>query len=180
MKGTICTTLAAASKGANVHIIGCISTIGLIHYEIQRGSFKKENAKAWMETCLRQSMIRHGEPVVMVVDNAPCHSQLEEVLQGQEFRQNKIIRLGPYSPMLNPIENVWSVVKSYVKRELSKKLAGIVSGRSELSIREHRLRALESLMEEGLQTITPTICANSVASIQRKFPAALNLEDMQY
>lgn len=180
LKGTRCTTIAAGSKGANVHVIGCISTMGFVYYEIRRGSFKKPNAQAWMKTCLRQAMIKHGEPVVMVIDNAPCHSNIEEVLQEEEFREHRILRLGPYSAMFNPIENVWSVVKSYVKRELSRKLSSILNSRNEITIKEQRVRALESLMEEGLQTITPTICANCIASIQRKITAALNLENMQY
>ena len=33
-----------------------------------------------------------------------------------DIGENKILRLGPYSPMLNPIERVWSVIKAEVKR----------------------------------------------------------------
>lgn len=180
-KGTRCTTVAAGSKGANVHVIGCISTSGFIHYEVRRGSFKKDNAKAWMKTCLRQSLIKLGVPIVMVIDNAPCHSKIEEILQLDEFKENKILRLAPYSPMFNPIENIWSVVKSHVKRELSSKLLSILNNRNtDLTISEQRVRALEGLMEEGLQAVTPTKCANCIAHIQGKVTAALNLEDMVY
>lgn len=180
VKGTRCTTIAAGSKGANVHVIGCISTVGFIHYEVKRGSFKKDDAREWMKTCLRQALTRHGEGVVMVIDNAPCHSQIEEILQDQEFCENKILRLGPYSPMLNPIETIWSVVKSFVKRGLASELATILATRSELTIKEQRLRALENLIEEGLQTISPTTCANAIASIQNKFSAVINLENICY
>ena len=34
VRGTHCTVAAAASKGANIHVIGCISTLGLIHHEV--------------------------------------------------------------------------------------------------------------------------------------------------
>ena len=59
--------------------------------------------------------------VVIVLDNAPCHSHIEEVL-ADEFRRNHVLRLAPYSPMLNPIENIWSVVKADVKSNLAEHL----------------------------------------------------------
>ena len=52
----------------------------------------------------------HPEDTVLVCDNAPCHSNLEAV--EENFIGFKILRLAPYSPMLNSIENVWNKVKS--------------------------------------------------------------------
>ena len=52
--------------------------------------------------------------VVLVIDNAPCHSGVEHVLSG-EFKEHKIIKLVPYSSMLNLFEPVWSVIKSKKK-----------------------------------------------------------------
>ncbi|KAF7688372.1 hypothetical protein CDIK_2941 [Cucumispora dikerogammari] len=43
-RGTRCSTVAAKTKDANVYTIGAISNLGLIHYELKRGSLKKENA----------------------------------------------------------------------------------------------------------------------------------------
>ena len=43
VRGSRCTTVAAGSKGANVHVIGTISNLGIVHYELKKGSFK-ENA----------------------------------------------------------------------------------------------------------------------------------------
>ena len=61
-------------------------------------------------------------PVVMVVDNAPYHSNIEEVFSEEEFLGCEVLRLGPYSPMFNPIEQVWSLIKAYVKQELAAKI----------------------------------------------------------
>ena len=44
VQGTRCTVAAAGSKGANIHVIGCISTLGLIHYEVRQGAFYHEDA----------------------------------------------------------------------------------------------------------------------------------------
>ncbi|OAF69028.1 hypothetical protein A3Q56_03235 [Intoshia linei] len=35
-RGERCASIAAGSRGANIH---CIGNVGLIHYEIKRGSF---------------------------------------------------------------------------------------------------------------------------------------------
>ena len=40
----------------------------------------------------------------MVVDNAPCHLNIEEVFSEEEFLGCEVLKLGPYSPMFNPIE----------------------------------------------------------------------------
>ena len=83
--------------------------------------------------------------------------------------------------MFNPIENIWSIVKSKVRRNLAAQLARILNQQSEtLSMREQRLRALENLMDSALQTITPAICTSCIASIQSKVSMALNLEDMRF
>ena len=60
LSGKRCTVVAAGSKGANIHLIGAISDIGLVHHEIRRGSFRKEEARVWIKECLRQSRIKHG------------------------------------------------------------------------------------------------------------------------
>ncbi|KAF7692991.1 hypothetical protein CDIK_2320 [Cucumispora dikerogammari] len=178
-RGTRCSTVSAGYKSANVHTIGAISNLGLIHYELRRGSFKKENAIEWVKTCFRVAVLKHGGPVVLVVDNAPCHSQVESVLQKAEFLECKILRLGPYSSMFNPIENIWSIVKSRVKRNLANKLLAVLSSRkASLSIAEQRLRVLEKLMNAAMTNITPSVCNNCIASIQSKITRALNLEDM--
>ena len=96
VRGSRCTTVAAGSKGANVHVIGAISNLKIVHYELKRDSFKKENAQEWIKICLRKSVKVHGGPVVLIVDNAPCHSGVEKVLQIEEFNQCRILRLAPY------------------------------------------------------------------------------------
>ena len=55
------------------------------------------------------------ENVVIVCDNAPVHVRLETVVEEEEFESATILRLGPYSAPLNPIEECWSVLKSHIK-----------------------------------------------------------------
>ena len=116
----------------------------------------------------------------MVVDNAPCHSNIEEVFREEEFLGCEVLRLGPYNPMFNPIEQVWSLIKAYVKQELAAKIMSILAmeRRDGLSITKQKARALTSLIEEKLRRVTPEVCIRFIAGIQSKIPAAVALEDV--
>ena len=59
--------------------------------------------------------IEVGE-VVLVCDSAPCHSTVEELKE--DFPGLTAQRLAPYSPMLNPVENIWCKMKGHVKRHM--------------------------------------------------------------
>ena len=178
-RGTRCTSIAAGSRGSNTHVIGCIGSLGLIHHEIRTGSFNKESAREWLRVCFRKANTVYGRNVVIVIDNAPCHSQIEVVLDEPEFLGNKILRLGPYSPMLNPIENIWSVIKAFVKRELAERIQEILNAeRGEASIRASRQSLLESLIRQSLELITPSLCISCISGIQEKLGDAISLIDM--
>ena len=140
LKGRRCNVVSAGTQGANIHVIGCIGPHGLVYYEIQRGSFLKKSAQSWMQECLRAAKRQYGCPVVMVVDNVPCHSNIEEVFSEEEFLGCEVLRLGSYSPMFNPIEQVLSLIKAYVKQELAAKIVTILAmeRRDGLSITEQR------------------------------------------
>ena len=103
VRGTRCTVAAAASKGANIHVIGCISTLGLIHHEVRRGAFHRADACELLRACFRKAFEAYRRPVVIVIDNAPCHSRVEEILTEEEFSRNKILRLAPVTIIISGI-----------------------------------------------------------------------------
>ncbi|OWZ08718.1 hypothetical protein PHMEG_00018694 [Phytophthora megakarya] len=61
--------------------------------------------------------------IAIVTDNAPAHSNVEK-LAHQMLAQDEIVnlnklemlRLGPYSPIMNPIEGCWNSLKARIKR----------------------------------------------------------------
>lgn len=182
-KGTRCTHITAGSRGSNIHVIGCIGNMGLIHHEIRRGAFKKPEAKEFMRRCLRNAQNIYRTSIVMVIDNAPCHAAIEEVFLEEEFLNNHLLRLAPYSPMLNPIEYVWSNLKSGVKSDLTIQLPRILAdeGRSNLTQTEFRLLQLEHIIRENITTkITVPNCNRHVAHIQKWIPDAINMNDMTF
>lgn len=55
------------------------------------------------------------DDLVIVLDNAPSHAKAALAVIDTPVT---ILRLGSYSPMLNPCENIWSKVKAEVKGQL--------------------------------------------------------------
>lgn len=161
-----------ASKGPNVHLICAISAAGLLAVERRRGSFTNELANAWVETLMQrwQDTGNRLEDLVIVIDNAPCHSRVEAVL---DRTPATLLRLAPYSPMLNPVETIWSKVKAYVKANLR------IPQVQPPGVGEQRLIYLENVIDEAKTTIVGGDCARAVQHTTTFHPAASAMEDMQ-
>lgn len=63
---------------------------------------------------IRQYPIADGQKMIMVIDNAPWHKKAKRLIQTEalpeysDIREKmEILSLPPYSPDLNPIEQVW-------------------------------------------------------------------------
>lgn len=178
-KGTRCSMKIPTSRGKNVHVIGAISQRGLVHLEKRRGSYTKEESREWARQMLR-AVHEPYENVLVVCDNAPCHAGLEDVFQEEEFRGAQLLRMAPYSAPLNPIEEVWSVIKADMKRRLASSMpillrAPVPEG---LTQTEHRLRHLEAIIDQSVERITPMLCMSVCNHVQRHFAACLALRDL--
>jgi transposase len=167
------------SKGANIHMIGAITQTGFISFKRKRGSYKMENCNAWLREILQDISVQ-GVPlnnIVIVIDNAPCHSRAEQVVD--QFPGVSILRLAPYSPMLNPIEMAWGVMKSYLKQKEAATLPQLLAGNQNgLTQTEWRLRFVENLIDEAQEQITPMKCMRFVNHSQIFFGDAMALKDM--
>lgn len=171
VKGSRAVQILPASRGPNVHLIGAISTAGVVFMERRRGSFTANLANDWVERLLIQWQNAGNEvdDLVIVCDNAPCHSRLEEAVAGSGAT---ILRLPPYSPMLNPIENIWSKIKTFVKCNLR---VPEVNGPG---VVEQRLAYLEEIVDHAKTTINNGDCARAAQHSTTFYEAALAMEPM--
>lgn len=55
------------------------------------------------------------EELVVVCDNTTCHSIIEAAFENSTA---PLLRLSTYSPMLHPIECIWSEIKTYAKNPI--------------------------------------------------------------
>ena len=171
-RGERAINILPSCRGPNVHVIGATSSFQVIKWSRRRGSFKADTAMQWVEDMLLN--LPHGispDTTVLVIDNAPCHSRIEEC--EARFPGFIVQRLGPYSPMLNPIENIWSKVKSLVKNQM--KVPNVMPP----AVGEQRLAFVETLIDRAMGQVTNRDCANCCQHAQGFFRAVLNGENMQ-
>lgn len=161
-----------ASKGPNVHLIGGISAAGVVLMERRRGSFTADAANEWIQRLLEQWVTggNHLNDLVIICDNAPCHARLENSLAGTGVI---LLRLSPYSPMLNPIETIWSKIKAVVKSVLRNPHVEAPG------VGQQRLVHLENLIDDAKETVTGGDCARAAQHTTSFHTAALAMDDME-
>ncbi|POM80622.1 Hypothetical protein PHPALM_1519, partial [Phytophthora palmivora] len=88
-----------------------------------------------------------------------CHTDAEDVFDEEEFEDAEVLKLGPYSPKLNPIENVFSVYKSAVKQFLARQRPAILRVPDGTTITEHRAKYLKLAADPlFVEIVTPELC----------------------
>ena len=164
------------SREPNLHLIAGITNTGLINAKTKRGSFKWTDANNWLREILEhyRNQGHDMQNVVVVCDNAPCHSKLEDVMQEEPFVGVNLLRLAPYSCMLNPIEGIWSKIKSKVKSDLGIPATTI----SNIPLGEQRLRRLEEAVGSSFRDVRTQDCIRCITHSTSFHPLALDLQDM--
>ncbi|KAE8907420.1 hypothetical protein PF005_g2451 [Phytophthora fragariae] len=155
--------------------------MGLAYQESQFGSFTSDLANEFIRRFLRH--IQATTPlneIVLVLDNAPCHTKAEDVFDEEQFEGAEVLKLGSYSPMLNPIGNAFSVYKSAVKSFLARQRPAILRVPEAVTIRVHRSKFLE-LEADPLfaEIVTPELCNRTFCHSLPHHQRALRFEDMQ-
>lgn len=180
-------------KGANLQVQCAVSaSIGLVTYRLERGSIRMEQNAAFVEEIYQavkaSDVFRdcfEGKKVVIVLDNAPAHRQTEERVT--EHPDMELLRLGPYSPMCNPIEGCFSVLKAHIKRDLAIDRSEICNRSREpdsngevLSIAERQMRILERTARDNINVITPALVTNMELHSRDFVNQAAENKDMVY
>lgn len=101
-------------RGPNVHLIGAILATDVVEMECWRGSFTAILLNDWVTRLLetRQDVGNELSDLVIVFDNTLCNSRFETPIDGTSAT---LLRWGPYFPMLNPIEIIWSKINIWAK-----------------------------------------------------------------
>ena len=101
----------------------CTSKVyGLAYFERRRGCFKHELFQDLFSRALyylRDTLNISLGNFVIVIENAPCHTQIEAALhRNLDFIGVQILRMSPYSAPLSPIKLLWNNFKAAAKRKL--------------------------------------------------------------
>lgn len=94
-----------------------ITQSGVVLMERKRGLNTCETTNAFLQRVGLQWETTGNNPsdLVVIMNIAPCHKKAEAAFIDSVIL---IFRLGPYSPMLNGIENIWGKLKSYLKANI--------------------------------------------------------------
>lgn len=165
------------SEGINFHILGSMSQYGLVYWQRQWGSYKKEDCQEWLRTMLR----KFTEPlynIVVVCDNAPIYSGIECIAEEEEFVGVEIVHMSPYSAPLNPIEKCWSVMKVAMKQDLAENFASLMDTPADMMQTEHRIHFLERCIDNAVTNITPMLCLKTCNHVQEYFSGVMQMQDL--
>lgn len=123
--------------GKNITLVAAISLTGVLAAMYCTCTFNGDGFEAFVEDILIPEL-RPGQ--ILILDNVGFH-KLASVKQALEAVGVKVVFLPQYSPELNPIENMWSKLKSYLKSQKVK-----------------TLKDLNRFLKEGLNRITEYDC----------------------
>ena len=114
------------SKTHNVSMIMGISPeIGLVHYEIEDDNVDGVRFDLFMVNlinAINSNVLFNGfAKIYIVLDGANIHTtkDVEDTFAGVDKIKGRV--LPAFSPFLNPIEEVWSMVKSHMKKGIGKR-----------------------------------------------------------
>ena len=98
--------------GQKVTLIGAINISGILTIQTLDHSLKGEDFRAFIKEKLLPKL---WAGAVVVMDNLSAHkvSGIEELINSVGA---SIVYLSPYSPEFNPIEHLWSQLKSFFRR----------------------------------------------------------------
>jgi transposase len=108
-------TVETTGRRFSLNMISAISAKGEMRFMLHEGSV---NAEVFLEF-LQRLMRSAKQPIILVLDGHPIHkaTKVKKYVEKQAGRL-KLVYLPPYSPQLNPDEQVWGYVKTRVAKKL--------------------------------------------------------------
>nr|XP_004212365.2 uncharacterized protein LOC101237169 [Hydra vulgaris] len=134
-------------RSRNISVCYAMNKNGILKYEAQTRAFNTESFFDFIRLVLAQLAVNKVVGSILILDNVQFHKT--DVVHNEIVRAgHSLIFLPPYSPFLNPIENMFSEWKQFIRR---------CSPRTEL---------LENI-QNGALNITSTNCNNYFAHVLR-------------
>lgn len=104
-----------AARSRNISVIAAMNKYGMIYHTIQERAVNGEDFKHHLKVINERCLSFGIQNPIFVMDNARIH-HYKGLNEDEEVSLYNIKYLPPYSPFLNPIENVFSIWKNSVIR----------------------------------------------------------------
>ncbi|XP_061514175.1 uncharacterized protein LOC133393386 isoform X1 [Anopheles gambiae] len=115
LKGTTPTIVVPQLRSRNISIVCAMNKSGIVHYLSHNRAINRELFTQFIYELKEKLRMREIHRTFMVMDNVAFHKS-SEVKEAIGYDEDKPVYLPPYSPFLNPIENLFSKWKNLVKR----------------------------------------------------------------
>jgi transposase len=115
LSGTRAVQIVPALRSRNLSICCIMNKNGTLFYKIQDRPFNAATFKLFIEEVLVKLRERNITRASLVMDNVAFH-RVQTIRETIKEDGHKLFLLPPYSLFLNPIENLFSQWKQYVKR----------------------------------------------------------------
>ena len=102
--------------GFSVMFWGCFSRMGLGPLVALEGNMNATSYVELLENTLLPEIEAIGVPMVFMQDNAPCH-KARVVTEFLSRNHIETLPWPPQSPNMNPIENLWAIIKARLKKK---------------------------------------------------------------
>ena len=129
---------APLSKPKNTTILSSIQLDGTLRYTTFSGGTTVERFKRYLEIDLLPHL---NDNSVLIMDNMKSH-HAKAIKQLLEKAKVRYVFLPPYSPDLNPIENLWSKVKALLRK-----------------FKARTLETLPDAIQRAFRAVTPSDCS---------------------
>ena len=114
---------APAGHYSNSTLLSGMRLDGVVAPMLIDGTVNSETFAGYVEECLAPAL-EPGD--ILIIDNLPAHKSAR-VTAAVEGAGCTLVYLPPYSPDLNPIENMWSKVKASIRTAAARTLDAVVN-----------------------------------------------------
>jgi transposase len=105
----------ATGRRFGLNMISAVSARGEFRFMVHEGTVTAVVFRDFLQRLLRGAK----QPIFLVVDGHPTHkAKLVKAYVAQQQGKLRLIYLPPYSPQLNPDEQVWGYVKARVAKQM--------------------------------------------------------------
>jgi len=145
-------------RSRNISICCAMNKNGIVTYMSQNGAFNSQHFSSFINQLFSDIEGLNREQVVLIMDNVKFHKTLavKNLIYEKGFQ---LEYLPPYSPFLNPIENMFSKWKEFTKRQ-----------------RPNNEAELMIAIENGKQTINASDCAGFYKNMLKYIRKCVNNE----
>ena len=123
-KGKRLVDSAPAGRYETLTLMSAIRLDGVVAPMLLDGPVNAETFAGYVEDCLVPEL-EPGD--ILIMDNLPAHKSVR-ITKAFEVAGCILVYLPPYSPDLNPIENMWSKVKASLRKTAARTFDAVVDG----------------------------------------------------